>query len=161
MPQLGRQLALVPVALLALAAGPRGAQAQGSGTPAGFSVVRDKDLTWSPAAAPLPPGAEIAVLAGDPGQPGPFTYRLKMPAGFRIPPHVHPAAERVMVVRGRLGIGSGEDFDESRLEWLTRGDFFAIGEGVAHYGLCRAGCIIEIDAVGPWGLTYVDPADAP
>jgi hypothetical protein len=62
-----------------IAAQSREAESHGLITPA--------DVTWGPAPPSLPPGAQGAVLQGDPAKAGPFTLRLKLPDGFRIPPH--------------------------------------------------------------------------
>jgi hypothetical protein len=45
---------------------------------------------WGPAPPMLPPGAQIAVLAGNPTASGPYTVRLKFPANYDIPAHSHP-----------------------------------------------------------------------
>ena len=53
------------------------------------------------------PGAKAAVLEGDPSKEGMFTVRIKMPAGYVIPPHTHPKIERVTVLSGELGLAWG------------------------------------------------------
>src|SRR5947209_5322234 len=53
---------------------------------------------WGPAPPMLPPGAQIAVLAGDPTKAAPYTVRLKFPANYDIPAHSHPTDENVAVV---------------------------------------------------------------
>jgi len=55
---------------------------------------------WGPAPPLLPPGAQIAVLAGDPTMAAPYSVRLKFPAGYAIPAHSHPTDEHVVVVSG-------------------------------------------------------------
>ena len=54
---------------------------------AGTAVAQDKahvttpdSIQWGPAPPALPKGAQMTVLAGDPGKAGPFTVRLKTPA---------------------------------------------------------------------------------
>jgi hypothetical protein len=54
----------------------------------------------------------MVILDGHPGKSGPFTIRLKMPAGYRIPPHTHTVAERITVISGTVHLGIGEKFDE-------------------------------------------------
>src|SRR4029453_2953436 len=51
-----------------------------------------------PAPPRLPPGAQIAVLAGDPTKSVPYAVRLKFPANYAIPAHSHPTDEHVVVV---------------------------------------------------------------
>src|SRR5258706_12608390 len=54
----------------------------------------------------LPPGAQLAVLEGDPmASSGDFTIRLKMPDGYKVAPHTHPNRENVTVVSGALKVG--------------------------------------------------------
>ena len=46
-------------------------------------------------------GAQLAVLEREPtAATGDFTVRLKMPDGYRIPPHWHPHRENVTVISG-------------------------------------------------------------
>jgi len=56
-------------------------------------------IPWGPAPPVVRPGAQFAVLEGDPtASTGDFTIRLKMPDGFRIAPHWHPNRENVTVI---------------------------------------------------------------
>src|SRR4051812_33165653 len=68
---------------------------------------------WGPAPPMLPPGAQIAVLAGDPTKSGPYTVRLKFPANYDIPAHSHPTDENVAVVSGELFAGMGTKLDRT------------------------------------------------
>ena len=138
--------------LLGLSAGPRAAEASAVG------VTRGNSLTWSDAGPDLPKGTQVAVLAGDPSKAGPFTIRIKFAPRTKVMPHTHPATEQVTVVQGHMGIGDGSTFDESKLQWLTRGDVFWVEKDAPHYGMTRSATIIEIHATGPWALTYVDAA---
>jgi hypothetical protein len=47
----------------------------------GHTIVPPQEIKWGRAPAVLPPGAEAAVLFGDPGEEGLFVLRLKLPAG--------------------------------------------------------------------------------
>ena len=47
-------------------------------------VQTPQEVQWGPAPPLVPPGAQIAVLAGDPGRPAPYTVRLKFPANYSI-----------------------------------------------------------------------------
>jgi quercetin dioxygenase-like cupin family protein len=145
------RVAVLGLALITLAAGSRSVHA----SPVG--VARSADLSWTDAGPDLPGGTQMAVLVGDPSKAEAFTVRIKFPAGTRVMPHVHPATEHVTVVKGRLGIGSGETWDDAKLEWLTRGDAFWVEKGAPHFGSAKSEVIIEIHATGPWGLTYVEP----
>lgn len=54
------------------------------------------------------PGARLAIVHGDPSKEGLFVYRVKMPAGYKIPPHTHKASENVTVLSGVFFVGLGE-----------------------------------------------------
>src|ERR1043166_4999332 len=58
-------------------------------------IMTPSDLKWGDMPPGLPPGAKMTVLNGDPTKAGPFTVRLKAPAGHKVAPHTHPQAERV------------------------------------------------------------------
>lgn len=80
-------------------------------------------LQWGPAPPVLPEGAQIAVLSGDPGKRGPFTIRLKVPAGYKIPAHSHPTFEAVTVISGDFNIGMGDKLDEAKAKIMAAGSF--------------------------------------
>src|SRR5438874_1715687 len=75
---------------------------------------RPDGLKWQDGPPSLPPGAKFAVLEGDPTKSGPFVFRVKVPDGYKIPPHTHPRPERVTVVSGTFHLGMGESFDMSK-----------------------------------------------
>ena len=41
-------------------------------------------------------------------KPGPYTIRLKFPAGFKVVPHTHPDSREVTVLSGTRYTGYGE-----------------------------------------------------
>src|SRR5437763_13806545 len=79
-------------------------------------VIKPGDIKWGDAPPGLPPGGKMAVLNGDPSQPGLFTVRLKTPAGYKVMPHTHPTAERMTVISGNFKVGMGEKFDEKSMQ---------------------------------------------
>lgn len=153
---------LAPVLALArLAAAQSPTPQVGAQDSAHAVVVTPGDLAWGPAPAVLPAGAKAVVLDGDPAKPGPFTMRLRFPAGYRIPPHFHPAIEHVTVVQGTFLVGMGERFDDAKLKPLPAGSFVVIPIGMRHFAQARDQAVIQFHGIGPWGLTYVNPADDP
>ena len=50
-----------------------------SATSGQYVVLNPADLKWGDAPTGLPPGAKLAVLAGDPNKKGLFTVRLQTP----------------------------------------------------------------------------------
>ena len=58
--------------------------------PPGTIQVNEKSIVWKDGPPTLPKGTKVAVLEGDPKQPGIFTMRLRIPAGSKVMPHWHP-----------------------------------------------------------------------
>lgn len=154
--------ALITVPLLFLAAS---TAAQQTARPAGEKphavIVRPDAARWGPAPAILPAGAQLAVLEGDPARPGPFTMRLRMPAGYEIRPHYHPVVEHVTVISGTFHVGMGERFDRASAAALPAGTFAYLQPGVRHYAFTETETVIQLHGTGPWRLIYVNPADDP
>jgi quercetin dioxygenase-like cupin family protein len=130
-------------------------------TMAGHTIVPPQEIKWTPAPAMLPPGAEAAVLFGDPSQDGLFVLRLKMPAGYRVAPHTHPVDEIITVISGTFRMGMGEPADRRKAQSLPAGSFFALPPGMVHHVFIDEETVVQISTVGPWGLTYVNPKDDP
>ena len=125
------------------------------------TVVAPEEVKWGAAPASIPPGAEAAVLYGDPSKEGLFALRLKLPPGYHIPPHFHPKPEIVTVISGTFRLGMGEAADQSKAEPLPAGSFFAFAPGMAHYAYADGDTVVQLNSTGPWGLTYVNPKDDP
>ena len=117
------------------------------------------DLKWSDAPPSLPAGAKIAVLDGDPGKSGMFTIRLQMPAGYKIPAHTHPTAEHVTVISGTANFGMGPKFDDAAAKTMTAGAYVVLPAGMQHFAGSKEGCIVQVHAMGPFEIKYVNPAD--
>lgn len=158
---LGLAAVLAAVTLVVPAAAQELAGAQEIPAGAAHIALEASDLQWQPAPAILPPGARIAVLEGDPTQAGPFTIRLEVPAGYKVPPHTHPETEHVTILSGRAGIGLGETWDGEKIEYAGPGGFFVMATGIAHFAMIEEDSVIQVHAVGPWRLDYVNAADDP
>ena len=110
----------------------------------------------------LPPGAQLAIVQGDPGKEGPFAYRVKVPAKYTIPPHFHKAIENVTVLAGTFYIGSSPKFDSGAGQPIPTGGFFSVPATHPHYAWTTDGeALIQVHGVGPTDITYVNPADDP
>ena len=119
-------------------------------------------LNWGPAPPVLPKGGQMAVLAGDPGKPGPFVVRLKMPSGYKIPAHQHPSDEALTVISGDFRFGTGDKLDEAKAEKLGPGGFVDLPKNMNHYAYAGGGeVIVQINSDGPFAIKYVNPADDP
>jgi quercetin dioxygenase-like cupin family protein len=124
-------------------------------------IVLPDQISWGPAPPALPAGAKVAVIEGKPAEPGPFTMRLSLPNGYRIKPHYHPGIEHVTVMKGTFRVGMGDKFDASALTSMPTGTFAALEPGTHHFAEARGETIVQVHGVGPWSLTYVNPADDP
>ena len=125
------------------------------------AVVTTKDITWGNAPASLPLGAQAAALEGDPAKEGPFTLRLRMPDGYRIPPHFHPAVEHVTVLQGTFILGMGDKVTSQTEKALDAGSFAYMPAGMRHFARTQGDTVIQLHGTGPWGITYVNPSDDP
>jgi hypothetical protein len=119
------------------------------------------DLKWAPAPPVLQPGAEMAVLQGNPGSAGMYTVRLKMPDGYKVMPHWHPTTENVTVISGTFHLGTGDKFDEATGTEMPTGAFGFVGPHMHHYAWTTGETIVQVHGMGPFKLTYVNPADNP
>ena len=122
-----------------------------------------QDIKWSPAPAMLPPGAQAAVLLGDPGKEGLFVLRLKFPKGYRVAPHTHSVDEVVTVISGTLGLGMGTAVyaDQTKVQPFPAGSFLALPSETAHYVFIDEETTLQVSGNGPWRLTYINPKDDP
>jgi ChrR-like protein with cupin domain len=151
---------LLPAMVLAqTTATPKTSAAKAAG-PAAVVVTPDK-IQWGPAPPVFPAGAQMAVLAGNPGKAGPFTVRLKFPDGYRVMPHWHPTAENVTVLSGEFRVGMGNKFDETTLTALPAHSLAVVPAHHNHYAMAKGETEVQVSALGPFKLTYVNPADDP
>lgn len=124
-------------------------------------IVAADQVSWTAGPPSLEPGAQAAVLHGDPSNEGLFVMRLKLPAGYRIAPHSHPKPEIVTIISGAFNVGMGETADKAKAQRLPAGSFFAFDPGMAHYAHVDEETVVQINSVGPWAINYVNPADDP
>jgi len=118
------------------------------------------ELKWAP--VPSIPGAQLAVIEGPLNQAGtPFTARLKFPANSKVPPHWHSTVEHLTVISGVMNMGVGDKFDKSKTEALGPGSVSIMQPGTHHFVWFSEDTIIQLHGIGPWTVTYVDPADDP
>lgn len=118
-------------------------------------------IQWMDVPNALPPGAQLAVLEGNPFAEGLYTMRLKMPAGYKIPPHWHKKFEHVTVISGTFYLGMGETFDKTNAAAMPVGTFGFLAPNMKHYAFASEPTVIQLHGDGPWGIYYVNPADDP
>lgn len=131
--------------------------AQAQGAPA----TKEAALKWGPAPAAFPKGAKMAVVSGDPGKAAPFSVELSMPAGYKIPPHFHPTDESVEVKKGTFLVGMGDKFDVAQTKPMKVGDKGSIPADGHHFAEAKEPTVVQVSAMGPFAMIYVNPADDP
>ncbi len=126
-----------------------------------YNAVMPPDIKWADTPS-IGPGVKSAVIDGDPKSSGPFVMRLKVPPKTKIGVHTHPADENVTVLSGTLYFAAGDKFDTKMAKSFGPGSYFSIGKGApmfAYTGDKEA--VIQLHGNGPWGITYLNPADSP
>jgi hypothetical protein len=123
-------------------------------------IIVPSDLQWSDSPA-LPAGVKVSMLYGDMKKAEPVGFRIKLPAGGILAPHTHPVHERVTVISGAFAMGEGEKFDKAALKDIPVGGVAIFPRGCPMFGFAREESIIQVNAEGPWGITYINPDDDP
>jgi quercetin dioxygenase-like cupin family protein len=131
----------------------------GAASFAGAQVaITPNEIKWekSPFSA-----AELAFIVGHPGKPGPFTLRVRYPAGGKSLPHWHDVDVAVTVLSGTLLFAEGEKFEQAKMKEYPAGSFLIERAKVPHYFLMKTDVVFQASGVGPQGFTYVNPQDDP
>ncbi|NUQ20119.1 MAG: cupin domain-containing protein [Gemmatimonadaceae bacterium] len=127
----------------------------------GSSQKAGPGVKWGPAPAIFPAGAQMAVMQGDPSGNALFTVRLRFPNGYKIAPHTHPTDEHVTVISGNFKVGMGSTVDAKNMMTLHAGGFVTAPANQAHYAAAQGVTVVQVHAMGPFAMTYVNPADTP
>jgi mannose-6-phosphate isomerase-like protein (cupin superfamily) len=126
-----------------------------------MTMMVPAEIKWGPGPAFLPPGANAAVLYGDPAKQGLFVIRLKAAAGYKIPPHFHSMDEVMTVVSGAAAMGMGDTMDPNTARNLPAGSFSVIPARGHHSLTARTALVVQVQGMGPLDITYLDPNDDP
>ena len=119
------------------------------------------DLKWNDAPG-IGSGVKIAIIEGDPKVAGPLIMRIKFPPNTKVAPHTHPLIEHVTVLSGTFYLGIGEKVDASKARAYSAGGVVVIPQGMPMFAFSKGkGTTIQVHGIGPWGISYLDPADAP
>jgi quercetin dioxygenase-like cupin family protein len=127
----------------------------------GHIMINPGEMVWRDGPASFEKGVQFTLIEGDWTQEGPFTARLKFPAGFRIAPHTHPAIEHVTVLKGSFHMGAGTTFDKDSAMKLEVGGFAVMPIEYPHYAFTTEETIIQLHGIGPWGINYINEDDDP
>ena len=119
------------------------------------------EMKWQAQGGLALAGIEQANLVGDPAKPGPYTVRLKFPAGYRLAPHSHPDYREVTILSGTWNTGYGEKFSETALKALPAGSFYTEPANIPHFVEVREPVVIQVSGTGPSGRVFVNPPANP
>ena len=126
-----------------------------------FRSILPEQIEWRPFPA-FPPSVRLAVLVGEPSQPGPYVIRVKMPAGEKLMPHSHPEDRIYTVMSGVFYIGRGEKFDAAVMEAYPPGSVIVLPGDTPHFHWAKSGeYVTQVTAIGPLGLEYMNSRDDP
>jgi quercetin dioxygenase-like cupin family protein len=126
-----------------------------------FRATLSEDVDWKPFPA-FPPTARLAVVVGEPTQPGPYLIRVKVPAGVKLMPHRHPEDRIYTVISGVFYIGLGDEFDPDKLQAYPPGAVIVLPGDTSHFHWAKSGeYVTQVTAIGPLGLEYVSAKDDP
>ena len=166
-----RRHAIIVASLLAIAAcsrdssgsifAPATAGAQSVAQQSAAAPTTPPELKWGPAPPVFEPGAQLAVLQGDPSKAGEeFTVRLRMPNGYKIAPHWHSNDEELTVLSGTFVLAMGDKAGEN-VHAMEAGAYHFLPGKMHHSAEAKGETLIEIHGIGPFDLHYLNPADDP
>jgi hypothetical protein len=126
------------------------------------NIFTPDSIPYGPPPAFVAPGAQLAVLEGNPGgASGDYTVRFKMPDGYRIAPHWHPNRENVTVISGTFKVGMGDHFDEGKMAAFPAGSFAYLDPDMHHYAMASGEVVVQVHGQAPFQFNYVNPEDDP
>ena len=126
-----------------------------------FRAILPEEIAWKPFPA-FPPEARLAVLVGDPTQPGPYVVRVRLPGGGKLMPHKHPEDRIYTVMSGVFYIGLGDVFDGDKVKAYPPGSVVVLPGDTPHFHWAKSGeYVTQVTAIGPLGLDSLNPADDP
>jgi quercetin dioxygenase-like cupin family protein len=127
---------------------------------ASFKTILPEDIDWKPFAA-LPPAVRLAVLVGQPSEPGPYMIRVKVPGGVKLMPHRHPEDRVYTVISGVFYIGLGDEFNADKLEAYPPGAVIVLPGNTSHFHWAKSGEYVSqvTDVQGPKGSRAIPFGD--
>ncbi|MBR0971246.1 MULTISPECIES: cupin domain-containing protein [Bradyrhizobium] len=126
-----------------------------------YKRVTSSDLKWSPLPS-MSKGTQSTVLHGNPGKPGLYTVRVKVPANSKMPVHSHPDERVRVIISGTYYSALGDKVDASKLLSFPPGTFSHVPPKVWQFAETRdEEVVFEITGIGPTGIDYLNAEDDP
>ena len=83
----------------------------------------------------VPSGANLAVMAGHPSEPGAYVVPVKVPDGTKLMPHMHPEDRIYTVMSGVFYIGLRDRFDGDKVRPIRGGRVIVLPSETCHFPL--------------------------
>jgi quercetin dioxygenase-like cupin family protein len=125
------------------------------------TLLAPANIPWETGPDILPSGAQAAILYGNPTKDGLFAMRFKLPKGYSVAPHTLSKAGLFTVISGTFRIGMGEKVDPRTAKPMPAGSFIALAPGTPHFVSVDEDTVVQLNNIGPWVITYIDPKDDP
>ena len=119
-------------------------------------IMHNGDLQWNP----IIKGCDMAVVQGNPDADGQqFVIRFRCADGAKVPAHWHPTDEYLTVLKGAFLVGTGDTFDEAKLQTMSVGNFLLMPEGMHHFALNKGETVVQAHGIGPFKVNWLNPSE--
>ena len=115
----------------------------------GRAVWQAATIRWEPAPGVPMAGMQQATLVGDTGNSGRYVIRLRLPAGYALPPHVYEKSREVTVLSGALLFSYGDRYQPEGFSELRAGSFFVEPANVPGFLRVIEPAEIQVAGEGP------------
>jgi len=111
----------------------------------------------------IPAGTKMIMVYGNPGESGPYIFRVRFPAGYKLPPHRHADRRQVTVLEGSYWSAAGEAFEQDKLKRFGPRDYYITEGNVPHFAWAETDVLIQEAGFGPISnpIEYVRQEDDP
>ena len=114
-----------------------------------FRSILPEDIDWKAFPA-FPLSVRLAVVVGQPSEPGPYVIRVKVPSGVKLMPHRHPEDRIYTVMSGVFYIGLGDRFDGDKVKAYPPGSVVVLPGNTSHFHWAKSGeYVTQVSAIGP------------
>ena len=101
-------------------------------------------------------GVQTTVLSGNPDQPGPYAFEIRVPPHTRIAAHRHRDDRTALVVSGEWHLGYGDKANDAAAMTLGPGGFYTEPANAPHFAFTGdSPAVVYITGQGPSDTHYV------